>query len=113
VGDVIPLLDLWYGYQCAWATSTLAARGKPPAVPKDSPDDGPDFEYERAYMEWSCMYAAGNSPTAILYLLGRGRESDGIGETLSRESIPKSRSRYGRALANRKSSIEKTAGPSG
>lgn len=58
-GDVIPLLDPWYGYQCAWATSTLAATGKPPAVPKVPPDDGPDFEHERAYMEWSCMYAAG------------------------------------------------------
>ncbi len=80
-GDVIPLLDPWYGYQCAWATSTLAATGKPPAVPKDSPDDGPDFEYERAYMEWSCMYAAGRltdgDPSTCW---AEGAKGDGIGE---------------------------------
>lgn len=82
-GDVIPLLDPWYGYRCAWATSTLAATGKPPALPSVRPGDEPDFEHERAYMEWSCMYAAGQitdgDPSTCW---AEGAEGDGIGETV-------------------------------
>ncbi|HSV97446.1 MAG TPA: hypothetical protein VLM75_11015 [Spirochaetota bacterium] len=83
-GDVIPALDPWYGYQCAWATSTLAATGKPPARPKppaDAENDEDDFPARRAYMEWSCMYAAGRltdgSPETCW---AEGAKGDGTGE---------------------------------
>jgi hypothetical protein len=83
-GDLLPSLDPWYGYQCAWATSTLAATGKPPVMPKPpagGAEEEPDFESERTYMEWSCMYAAGRltdgSPETCW---AEGVKGDGIGE---------------------------------
>lgn len=83
-GDLIPVLDVWFGYQCAWATSTLAASGNPPAMPKppaSAEDEDGDFPSMAAYMEWSCMYAAGQltdgEPSTCW---AEGVKGDGIGE---------------------------------
>ncbi len=83
-GDVIPALDPWYGYECAWATSTLAATGKPPDIPKppaSGAEEEPDFESMSAYMDWSCMYAAGRlSDGRPETCWAEGAKGDGIGE---------------------------------
>ncbi|MCU0844705.1 MAG: hypothetical protein MUC76_07240 [Spirochaetes bacterium] len=83
-GDVISALDPWYGYQCAWSTSTLPATGKAPALPNPpagADDEEVDFASMSAYMQWSCMYAAGRltdgSPETCW---AEGAKGDGIGE---------------------------------